>query len=299
MPSFSAASSSADRNRTEEPFWFPDGNIVLGVECKQFKVHRSKLMCSLIFADMLELPQPELVENVDGSPVVNLPHDTVNDWRATLHWMYDRKSFELRSTTFNIIAGALRISTKYEIPDLRLWCRRQLLSIWPIDLARMNTTALPNAAEAVCLARELDVPEILPAAFYALSVQRWSIGMDGGRNHLILSPDDLRRLIIGREHLQDRLLSLLANRDSKTGSEIFRLCNRCHPSCIAGLSSYLQTSTSSPYGSWLFRDLRELSLGVSVPLQWCDGCGCAVRLWAAIRDFLDALQVAMPKYFLL
>ena len=53
--------------------------------------------------------------------------------------------------------------------------------------------------EAIALARECDVPEILPAAFYALSLQRFGYNADGGRSHVVLSQADMRRLIIGPE----------------------------------------------------------------------------------------------------
>ena len=64
--------------------------------------------------------------------------------------------------------------------------------------------------EAISLARECRVPEILPAAFYALSIQKWRANADGGRAHNVLSPDDLRRLVIGREALQDLLVEVVA-----------------------------------------------------------------------------------------
>ena len=55
-------------------------------------------------------------------------------------------SFELRSMSLDITARALRIATKYEIVDLRQWCKQQLRSGWPLKLVEMNTTAMPNAA---------------------------------------------------------------------------------------------------------------------------------------------------------
>ncbi|KAF9235009.1 hypothetical protein BU15DRAFT_51921 [Melanogaster broomeanus] len=288
---------AVDLDKTEDLFWFQDGDIVLGVDCKYFKVHRNKMVYSLVFATMLELPQPELVERAEGCPLVRLHGDTIHDWTAALHWMYDRSSFELRSTTFNIIAGALRISTKYDIPELRLWCKQQLLSRWPLNVADMNTSAIPNAAEAICLARELDVPEILPAAFYALSVQRWAKGIDGGRSHLILSPEDLRRLIVGREELQERLTGLLTNWDERTDAAFFRLCRMCQPLCIAWLSYNILPSSLSPYSTWLLRDLRQLSLHDSNGLHLCTGCANDFR--CTIDDFIGYLQAAIPKYFML
>jgi hypothetical protein len=89
--SSTSRASSAPAVDAEDLFWFQDGNIVLGVDCKYFKVHRNKLMCSLVFATMLELPQPELVESVEGCPLVKLHEDTIYDWTTALHWMYDQR----------------------------------------------------------------------------------------------------------------------------------------------------------------------------------------------------------------
>jgi hypothetical protein len=62
--------------------------------------------------------------------------------------------------------------------------------------------------EAITLGREC---EILPAAFYASLLQRWSIGAEGGRPHLTTTSQYLRRLISGREPLQDTLTPTISN----------------------------------------------------------------------------------------
>ncbi|EGN92633.1 hypothetical protein SERLA73DRAFT_190818, partial [Serpula lacrymans var. lacrymans S7.3] len=164
-----------DQTQNGGEFWHDDGDIVLGVEHQFFKTHRSRLMCSLIFADMLELPQPEVIENFDGCPLVHLASDTAKDWQVVLGWMYDPNYFSVQpAITFDMLAGATRISTKYEIAGLRDIMKHEIMSRWPKDISKMTTSSLPHAAEAICLARECDIPEILPAAFYALSVQKWT-----------------------------------------------------------------------------------------------------------------------------
>lgn len=75
----------------QSQFWFADGDIVIGVEGQSWKIHRSKLMCSVIFADMLELPQPADIERMDGCPLVSLSQDSANDWLVVLTWMYQRE----------------------------------------------------------------------------------------------------------------------------------------------------------------------------------------------------------------
>lgn len=73
---------------TPGPFWFADGDLVLEVKAYRFKVHRARLACSEIFADMLALPQPANAECVAGAPLVRLA-DSARDWLIALEWMYD------------------------------------------------------------------------------------------------------------------------------------------------------------------------------------------------------------------
>src|ERR1700733_7748823 len=70
------------------PFWFPDGYLVLRLNNHMFKVHHRRLQASDIFADMLTLPQPSNPECVDGSPCVELT-ESAADWMVALRWMYD------------------------------------------------------------------------------------------------------------------------------------------------------------------------------------------------------------------
>ena len=75
----------------QQEFWFHDGDIVIGVEGRSWKIHRSKLMCSIVFADMLELPQPSDIESMQGCPLVNLSQDSAKDWLVVLKWLYQRE----------------------------------------------------------------------------------------------------------------------------------------------------------------------------------------------------------------
>jgi len=48
-------------------------------------------MCSVVFADMLELPQPSDVESMHGCPLVTLSQDSAKDWLVVLRWLYERE----------------------------------------------------------------------------------------------------------------------------------------------------------------------------------------------------------------
>ncbi|KAI6118427.1 hypothetical protein F5141DRAFT_1098580 [Pisolithus sp. B1] len=256
-----------------DQFWFSDGDIVLCVEQTYFKIHRRKLLCSTVFAGMLELPQPQVVESVDRCALVTFSGDSVADWTVALRWMYDRSTFESRPTmfdSFGVIASALRISTKYEISDLCSWSKQQLLSRWPIDLLEMNCAAFLNAAEGITLARELDVPEILPAAFYALSMQRLGRRGDGRNIDHILSPEDLQRLIVGR-------------------------CLRCRHLWSEGLASRL---LDPPFGrNWLLDELKDFLRNPYVDLPGSLCCDCLLQLECVVATFIKELCRAIPLYF--
>ena len=73
--------------------WMEDGNIVLAVQGKHFRVHRSILSAnSEVFKNMFDCPEPNEGENelIEQCPVVHL-HDTTTDVQMILKAMYDRR----------------------------------------------------------------------------------------------------------------------------------------------------------------------------------------------------------------
>lgn len=112
---------------------------------------------------------------------------------------------------------------------LREWAVTQMRIMWPSHLDQMTPAALPRAAgslvtpkfsfksrlmytlsDAIALARQYNIPDILPAAFYALSIQRWRSGSVAQRAQAALTDEDLEALFAGREALQDTLLDIIA-----------------------------------------------------------------------------------------
>lgn len=79
--------SQQNNAQRSNPFSYPDGDIVIEIEGYQFRVHACKLKCSLIFSDMLEIPQPVDADSVDGCPLVRLM-DSVKDWLVVFRWIY-------------------------------------------------------------------------------------------------------------------------------------------------------------------------------------------------------------------
>ena len=94
---------------------------------------------------------------------------------------------------------------------LRDWAVITIEAIYPPSLTPLATTRTPDTNAAfiyVALARQCDAPSILPAVFYCLSTITWRYNEDGGRGHGILDLVDMRRMIVGRESLQDASMLL-------------------------------------------------------------------------------------------
>ncbi|KAL1747124.1 hypothetical protein HDZ31DRAFT_80705 [Schizophyllum fasciatum] len=278
---------------------YPGADLVLRVKDAHFKVHKERLARAAVFADMFEFPQPVDAETLDGCPLVPVFGDEVEDWDATLLWLYEKDDVACgRARHWPVLKGALRISTKYAIADLRACIVSSLRAIWPETIFDMDLNCLPNAAEAIALSRECNVPEILPSAFYALSVQRWSSGADGWTSHLTISPSDLRRLLAGRESLQEFLAAILVNPLFDPDVDTQGSC----PACAARLEAYwrakLAPDTSTPWTFWISREMKMMLDDHAFTDSLCDDVCFDTHdslLWARMRR----LNESVPRFFLL
>jgi hypothetical protein len=205
--------------------------------------------------------------------------------------------------TFDTLAGTLRISTKYEIPALRQWGMRELLRRWPVDLENVGSVnSFPHAAEAINLAREVDIPSALPAAFYALSLQKWRSSTEGGRSHLVLSPCDLRRLIAGREALEEVVFGVLQDPIPLESP----LCSECKQPLEQIWRDSLGPEPDMPWvhGCWLLRALKTLAVMApcrrptsSTRGSICTSCAEYSMGLATLR--LQEVKHRIPHWFLL
>lgn len=77
------------------------------------------------------------------------------------------------------------------------------------------------------------------------------------------------------------------------------LCATCENASLTWLNSRLKADASSPYGTWLLRDLQDFAVmndcpGLNFSHHLCD---LAFR-WR-INQFIHHLQEAIPRYFML
>ena len=91
-PEESSVAQKTESDRLDP--WIEDGNIVLTVQGKYFRVHRSTLSSySEVFKDMFDSSKPnegDKSEFIEQCPVVHL-HDAVTDVQMVLKAMYDRR----------------------------------------------------------------------------------------------------------------------------------------------------------------------------------------------------------------
>ncbi|KAF8120024.1 hypothetical protein EV363DRAFT_1238886 [Boletus edulis] len=110
--------------------WLEDGNIVITVQEKHFRVHRSVLcFYSDVFRDMFAVSHPcdNEEEMMDGCPVVRL-QDAVADVEIMLKALYDRSYIFLPGThmPISVLSAFLRMGKKYVIRQLFKEAERML-----------------------------------------------------------------------------------------------------------------------------------------------------------------------------
>ncbi|KAJ7159359.1 hypothetical protein C8R43DRAFT_1234077 [Mycena crocata] len=178
-----------------ENLWFEDGGIVIKAQNTLYRVFRGILeQQSPIFADMFSIPQPQNAETIEGLPVAEIP-DAAEDVTVFFRAIFDSSFFQSypATTTFKIMSGVLRLSTKYDVDHLRRRALVHLSSAYPTTLTerdrRLNqyesavweqpswhADGVAGEISVIRLSREVDAPWILPLAFYVLG--RRSVSID-------------------------------------------------------------------------------------------------------------------------
>lgn len=231
-----AEGSTLQRAIQSEP-WLKDGNIVLEAEGNQFRVHRSILANhSSIFEDMFAMPQPSATnesELVEGCPVVKLS-DTAADLQYVLKALCHRRcvfnvvflvlftislvrsyvTIGLTPIPMSVVAAFLRLGKKYDIWILHAEAVKRLTYECPSSLEDFDKLELWSMIEAenglpveiVKLARETDLPSILPIALYCCcrcyTAPEILKGVKGkGGNHVALSSEDKETCIVANQRI--------------------------------------------------------------------------------------------------
>jgi hypothetical protein len=211
---------SEDPPRVVADLWYTDGNIILETESSSFKVYSGILaQKSSVFRDMLSLPQPTETCPKDV-PTVRL-YDSAEELTWFLKAILDPEFFESppAPTDLNVIGGILRLSLKYDVPYLQKRALLHLESTYPStlgawkcrDLQRTIPPIINTPFAVLPLVREFELTWILPAVLYCLcsyTVPQIYDGVTWRQRHITISPEDRRRVLVGRAelvHLQNNL----------------------------------------------------------------------------------------------
>ncbi|KAJ7473178.1 hypothetical protein B0H11DRAFT_2236720 [Mycena galericulata] len=176
--------SSTEPPTRVEDLWFPDGGLVLQAEDRIFRVASGILAArSSVFRDMISIPQPEHQPLIEGCPIVVL-HDSAIDTEYFLKAIFDSSFFERppARTTFPILSGVLKLSTKYDVEYLRRRALLHLASTSPNSLEEYDSISLTSRDDILprlLLANSMDVAWAMPAALYRVSCRKIEEIVDG------------------------------------------------------------------------------------------------------------------------
>ncbi|KZV61187.1 hypothetical protein PENSPDRAFT_659081 [Peniophora sp. CONT] len=221
--------------------WFSDGSVVLRAQGIHFRVHKTQMARhSAFFRDLFSLPQPPNAgeEMIEGCSVVEL-YDDPTDLANLLVALYDGLTPGNNDPEdFHVTSGILRLGTKYAVDKLRDRALAHLMIAWPTTLegwdAREEAARehefdtgqplYPSPIAVINLAREINAPSLLPAAFYDLSRFSFSQLFDPPPlspplsraaspppTSASLSIRDLQRLALGKEAASLAVSALIAS----------------------------------------------------------------------------------------
>ncbi|GJE88190.1 BTB/POZ domain-containing protein [Phanerochaete sordida] len=293
---------------------FDDGNTVIlagpGPVLHGFKCHKGVLASrSEVFRQMFGIPGSPEDGSIDGVPKMSLPDDW-NDIRDLLRLIYGSLVVPRRRrdpTTLQTVCGPLRLSKKYMMADVWDTLLPILEEDWPARLEDWYVTEdltaeIVKKAEEVAsrenpndswwqwdvtkhfqdpvaligLATELDIPQVLPAAFYDLNriyfaLDPWPEDEPTGRvdfrsvYELPFDAQTALQFTRGRERVRGHVTYMLRTLPSNATHFAGRLRGHCDGPQIAGTA-----------------DLRH----PSDDPQTCEPC---IRAWA--KEQADALRL--------
>ncbi|KAH9176124.1 hypothetical protein EDB89DRAFT_202449 [Lactarius sanguifluus] len=271
-----------------KPFWYDDGDLLLIVKNHVFRLRRAMLFCSEVFRDMFTFAHPSPEESFEDCTAIHLT-DEPEDWMLLLQCLDDSHGnfWEKDEPTYDMIASILRLATKYEVSDVRACTIAKLHELWPLpaSLETMDTRAFsPHRADAVALARQCDLPEILPAIFYSLAVDYTHTGgrVLPGR---LSEPVDQRRLIVGAARL-DAFFANALQRAQALG-------------CCAGCRACIRERWRALLGgAWTLRAMYWQWEEVADEKAWdglCMDCFCSYESFLEMTR--THLRDAIPGFF--
>ncbi|OCH84256.1 hypothetical protein OBBRIDRAFT_741863 [Obba rivulosa] len=197
-----------------DEIWYEDGNVILVVENKAFRVYQGLLSRhSPVFRDMFKIPQPETAESEDRCPIVRLSGDTAADWVHVLRISLQRAGSLWHAPLCSRLA-VVRIGHKYEMNFLRDQALKHLKQVFTdrfpdFDNVEDHLCAFSveariyDAIAAVNLSRLTGEISMLPFALYVCCQLHDELvhGCEEGGLLEKLAPEDIVRCVTGKTKL--------------------------------------------------------------------------------------------------
>lgn len=160
---------------------------------------------------MWDVPQPQGIPDIDACPRLEL-QDNVSDFTDTLKSIYDSFHFDNLppnadlTTLLTFLSGILRITTKYNMQQLRNKCIALLCQKFPSTLSGCDAVIAQQyqytpstIVRLIPLARENNIPEVLPWAYYICT----QMSIPDLLANPVLSWQDKALCLAGKERLRE------------------------------------------------------------------------------------------------
>ncbi|KDQ13247.1 hypothetical protein BOTBODRAFT_399100 [Botryobasidium botryosum FD-172 SS1] len=160
-------------SRRHPKFWFEDGNIVVRVDDRIFRVHMSTLkLRSTFFEDIFSEEVRSSAGIIDGCNIIDLEGRSC-DFSALLDWLYPgglSRATEHSKASFFTLACLLRASHQWKFPDAKDWALEELKLRWPPKLEEVpwQPDLTDHATKVIVLLQACGERTLLKRAFYRL-----------------------------------------------------------------------------------------------------------------------------------
>ena len=282
--------SETHAERRDKEFWYPDGNVVLRVGNKLFRLHRSRLEKYCIFFQQLFAADVDvqLSEIIDGCPVYHVPPDlspkgfkdlmnaletplyvcTLDNTREQRLTICPSSEFVAKPPSQTLAISLLHAAHTLACDVICRLAKTTLCDIWeaerPPNHDGSDRHAFQEAIYIVQLSRLFDIPGVRKRAFYELSSSQefWS-ALATDRQSIKLPEADIIRLYDARLALGQmwrRFVWEAPGKDDKL---------RClsGPHWSPGACRFDSTERST---KWIasMKDLGEVEAGEMDPLRY-------------------------------
>ncbi|KAL0575531.1 hypothetical protein V5O48_006454, partial [Marasmius crinis-equi] len=265
-----SGSGTSARLQRSSDVWFHDGNLIIAAEHVCFRVYNGILAHnSSVFADMVQLPQPRTVDEFEGCPVVRV-YDKPTDMMHFLKALHDVSYFDFymaESIKWACFSAVLRLSTKYQVDYLRQRAVTLLSNLYPTSLAKWDARDSITSLESFearpfavyLLAKETDLPTILPAALYLCAdsqdinyILEGLESQDG--TQIELAWPEKKACIRARETLsialRTRMFAFLTGQITFPGCRSTSMCNNTRLRWLQGVEASLGSGVFSVSFPW-------------------------------------------------